>query len=547
MAINFINILNVSKRKNIFLKPPKTGVINDIMKQFYLSRDEAVLFSVIAKLSFDSGYSNSLKDIKEKYKLSARHYLEIIKNVKKLQKKSLIIVEKRRRTSLNLNPDIELNEEVFNLLINGKDSYSDYDFSDMYSVLDFAKELLEQRDGENISLKLFYKKLEELIEKIDKNLDIYHILIKYPTIEKAMLFYAIKEHLTGNGETYLSRFSDDVFDSLADIARFNSNFVNNKLKIMKDKVIELVKDSNLLSDPEFKLSEKTIRKLFASSAKKKNSKNFNSTVLDFKKYSSIKGNIFLNKKNEDDIALIENSINYKNFNRVKKELKNSGFRSGFVALFYGEAGTGKTASAHILSTKTKRHILQVDISRIQDMWVGNSEKNMKKIFEDYRRAKKEFKREPILLFNEADALIGKRINVTRSVDRMNNTMQNILLEELEHFEGIFIATTNLIENMDNAFSRRFLFKIEFEKPDKNARKLIWKDKLKNLKDNQYGKLSEYNLTGAQIENISKKHLLNSVFKKSKSGLSNLTNQDLKHLIDEEIKFKKQKGQQSIGF
>jgi SpoVK/Ycf46/Vps4 family AAA+-type ATPase len=101
--------------------------------------------------------------------------------------------------------------------------------------------------------------------------------------------------------------------------------------------------------------------------------------------------------------------------------------------------------------------------------------------------------------------------------------------------------------MDNAFSRRFLFKIEFEKPDKNARKLIWKDKLKNLKDNQYGKLSEYNLTGAQIENISKKHLLNSVFKKSKSGLSNLTNQDLKHLIDEEIKFKKQKGQQSIGF
>ncbi len=542
MNLNLVKILNVSKRKNVFIKPPKTGVINDVMKEFELNRDEAVLFSVVAKLSFETGYSQSLRNIRDKYKLSDKLYMDIIKNINTLQKKNLIVIEKARRASLNVNPEVELDEGIFNYLVTGKDSFSECNFSDMYSILDFAKDLIDQRDEEKISLKQFYNKVEKLIEKMDKKLDIYHILIQYPTIEKIMLFYAIIEHLTGRGDTYLSRFSDDIFDSLSDIANLNSKFVNNELKIIKDKVLELVKDSDLLNDPEFKLAEKTVRKLFASKNKKKNEKEFSSTVLDFTKYKSIKNNIYLNKKNEKDVSLIENSINYKNFNRVKKELKQSGFKSGFVALFYGEAGTGKTASAHVLSTKTKRHILQVDISRIQDMWVGNSEKNMKKIFDDYRRAKKEFKREPILLFNEADALIGKRINISSSVDSMNNAMQNILLEELENFEGIFIATTNLIENMDNAFSRRFLFKIEFEKPDINARTLIWKDKLKTLEEKDYTNLSEHKLTGAQIENISKKFLLNSVFNKNKADLSNLTD-----LVNEEIKFKKEKGISNIGF
>ncbi len=542
MNLNLVKILNVSKRKNVFIKPPKTGVINDVMKEFELNRDEAVLFSVVAKLSFETGYSQSLRNIRDKYKLSDKLYMDIIKNINTLQKKNLIVIEKARRASLNVNPEVELDEGIFNYLVTGKDSFSECNFSDMYSILDFAKDLIDQRDDEKISLKQFYNKVEKLIEKMDKKLDIYHILIQYPTIEKIMLFYAIIEYLTGRGDTNVSRFSDDIFDTLSDIAKLNSKFVNNELKIIKDKVIEFVKDSDLLSDPEFKLSEKTVRKLFASKNKKKNEKEFSSTVLDFTKYKSIKNNIYLNKKNEKDVSLIENSINYKNFNRVKKELKQSGFKSGFVALFYGEAGTGKTASAHVLSTKTKRHILQVDISRIQDMWVGNSEKNMKKIFDDYRRAKKEFKREPILLFNEADALIGKRINISSSVDSMNNAMQNILLEELENFEGIFIATTNLIENMDNAFSRRFLFKLEFEKPDKNARILIWKDKLKTLEEKDYINLSEHKLTGAQIENISKKFLLNSVFNKKKADFSNLTD-----LVNEEIKFKKEKGISNIGF
>jgi SpoVK/Ycf46/Vps4 family AAA+-type ATPase len=121
--------------------------------------------------------------------------------------------------------------------------------------------------------------------------------------------------------------------------------------------------------------------------------------------------------------------------------------------------------------------LLVDISEIRDKYVGESEKRLKAVFETYRNSIKHFEQVPILLFNESDALIGKRINVNNSVDQMNNAMQNIILQELEDFRGILMATTNLTSNLDEAFERRFLFKIKYAKPSMGAKKSIWKSKL----------------------------------------------------------------------
>ena len=110
--------------------------------------------------------------------------------------------------------------------------------------------------------------------------------------------------------------------------------------------------------------------------------------------------------------------------------------------------------------------MQVNISEIKSMWVGESEKNIKAIFDRYRVVAKQSKRIPILLFNEADAVIGKRKEgAERSVDKMENSIQNIILQEMESLEGIMIATTNLVQNMDSAFERRFLYKVKFEKPE----------------------------------------------------------------------------------
>ena len=125
---------------------------------------------------------------------------------------------------------------------------------------------------------------------------------------------------------------------------------------------------------------------------------------------------------------------------------------------------------------------------------------------------------------------------------MNNTMQNILLEELENFEGIFMATTNLIDNMDDAFSRRFLNKIKFDRPTAKTRAYIWKSKLKDLDDKTYEKLSTYDLSGGQIENVSRKYLINKILNQKEFDYNEILS-----YIKEEIEFKKVDGEVKMGF
>ena len=120
------------------------------------------------------------------------------------------------------------------------------------------------------------------------------------------------------------------------------------------------------------------------------------------------------------------------------------------------------------------------------------------------------------MFNEADSLISKRINLVSSADSISNTMQNILLEELEKFNGIFFATTNMIGNIDEAFDRRFLFKLKLDLPNKESRMMIIKDKMHFLSSGEIEKLVEYYpLSGGEIDNVSKKieieNLLNGCF------------------------------------
>lgn len=125
----------------------------------------------------------------------------------------------------------------------------------------------------------------------------------------------------------------------------------------------------------------------------------------------------------------------------------------------------KTVSKLRLESKMDREIMRVDISQVKSMWFGGSEKRVKRIFNDYRSFMEECAKIPVLLFNEADAVFSKRMEVNSSnVAQTENTMQNIILEELETFGGIMIATTNLTDNLDAAFERRFLFKIGFARP-----------------------------------------------------------------------------------
>jgi len=173
-------------------------------------------------------------------------------------------------------------------------------------------------------------------------------------------------------------------------------------------------------------------------------------------------------------------------------------------LFYGPPGTGKTMTAASLAKSLKRQVLSFDCSKILSMYVGESEKNVRSIFDTYRDLTKKSKTEPILLLNEADQFLSSRLQGTASsAEQSHNQMQNIFLEQMEKFEGVLIATTNLLENIDKAFSRRFEYKIEFKNPNKEQRKQLWKMYLPvdapYEESFSYDELSEYSLSGAQIK------------------------------------------------
>ncbi|MBR5076949.1 MAG: AAA family ATPase [Bacteroidales bacterium] len=200
------------------------------------------------------------------------------------------------------------------------------------------------------------------------------------------------------------------------------------------------------------------------------------------------------------------------YNEIRSRMKDTGFRSGFACLFYGAPGTGKTETVYQIARQTGRSLMTVNVPDIKSKWVGESEKNIKEVFDRYRQAVERSERAPILLFNEADAIIGiRREGATSAVDKMENSIQNIILQEMENLDGIMIATTNLTQNLDPAFERRFLYKIRFDRPDAAVREKIWHTMLPALSEEQCAALaSAYDLSGGQMENVARKFSINTI-------------------------------------
>ena len=200
------------------------------------------------------------------------------------------------------------------------------------------------------------------------------------------------------------------------------------------------------------------------------------------------------------------------YTKIRERMQQRGFRHGFSCLFYGGPGTGKTETVYQLARQTGRDIMVVDVPQIKSKWVGDSEKNIKALFDRYRELVRRSEVAPILLFNEADAIIGiRKSGATNAVDKMENTIQNIILQEMESLDGILIATTNLADNLDTAFERRFLYKIQFSKPDASVRSLIWQQMIPELTATDATTLAAaYDFSGGQIENIARKHAIHAV-------------------------------------
>jgi SpoVK/Ycf46/Vps4 family AAA+-type ATPase len=192
---------------------------------------------------------------------------------------------------------------------------------------------------------------------------------------------------------------------------------------------------------------------------------------------------------------------------------------------------------------TNRCIKKADLT-FKSKWYGESERNIKNLFVSYRKLLDTSELEPILLFDEVDGIFGTRKTLSShsSIDQTENTIQNIILSEMSEFRGILFASSNLICNLDPAFERRFLYKIRLERPNSETRFLIWKDKLPQLGDDELRDLSEnWDMSGAQIQNVSTKALMNQIL----TGKP-FTLQEIRKLCESEFLVKKSE-RRPIGF
>ena len=169
-------------------------------------------------------------------------------------------------------------------------------------------------------------------------------------------------------------------------------------------------------------------------------------------------------------------------------------------LFYGPPGTGKTMTAEALAHEVGQPLGVVDYSQIMNKWVGESEKYIRKVFADAKRM------DCVLLFDECDSLLQTRIQSQSAVDRMTNNLVNLLLQEIEAFEGIVILTTNRQEALDPAIERRLALRISFPLPDLDIRAKLWKGFFTNemplSSDIDFQLLAKkYPLPGGDIKNV----------------------------------------------
>ena len=313
-----------------------------------------------------------------------------------------------------------------------------------------------------------------------------------------------------------------VFDSAVKRVEYAQNIFEKRNTLMLNSLVEIC-TSKFFNDTCLQLTDKSMKLLKRCSLTVFGSNRYQGNVM--KPEEIIQKKLIFDQHEMRHYHLVWNMLKVNNFKKTQKRLADKKLPKGITVLFHGYPGTGKTESVLQLARETNRMIMRVDISQSKSAWFGESEKIIKKIFTDYDAFMEECDHTPILLLNEADALIAKRNDVLSSnVKQTENTMQNILLEGMENFQGILIATTNLVKNFDTAFERRFLFKVEFRKPSVAVKAKIWKQKMPLLSVKECELLgSRFDFSGGQIENVTRKAEIHQIIHGSSA--------DLKKIID----------------
>ena len=380
------------------------------------------------------------------------------------------------------------------------------------SVSELMMELetvFEMRGNKELSYEQTASKTKCLLEN-NVDLAFSRKLREYALNEEDQTLLILFCHLFANNDDDEIRFHDIEF--LFPKRQWNriKCMLNAKCHTLQYlQLIEYGNDNGLVDRETFRLTRKAKRELLSEL-------NFSSMSQVCKGMIKAKDivakQLFYENDTQQQIAELEGLLDENRYQQIHSRMKEAGFRCGFTCLFYGAPGVGKTETVLQLARKTGRNIIQVNVEQIKSMWVGESEKNIKALFDDYRNQVESQSPAPILLFNEADAVIGMRHKgAERATDKMENALQNIILQEMERIDGILIATTNLVQNFDKAFERRFLYKVKFNVPSIQTRRHIWQSIMPEISEESASWLaSHYNLSGGQIENVARRYAINTI-------------------------------------
>ncbi len=430
-----------------------------------------------------------------------------------------LILDEKDEIKLDVNIPYENNKEFLD------DWFSYLDELQIFTNNNFHDRRKNKR-LENYEVKEYLrvvdlkKRLETRLSKTEQILPFNDLVEEYQLDEKEsiILMYLVKTEMEG----YFCRIDDIIKLISMDYHETytNKQYVSSEANLVRNNLIEIPENTFFLSQTnDVKVSPEILRRIIHKTPVNdeerlkqilrgndmftliRPSQTFDQLILPKEIKKTIKTSLMQYKKSVNSI-LQSWGLFDENTETVGVQGKSE---PGMLMLFYGKPGTGKTFTAGVIANSLGRDLLVTDISRIKSKWVGDSEKNIRKLFATYERIVRRVEKPPVLLLNEADQFLAKRItNSQSSVDNMLNSMQNLLLEAFEKLKGFLIATTNLHNNFDEAFSRRFHLKLELPIPTASERLELWKtqlpDKIPGYKDIAFDELAKnYTLTGGQIK------------------------------------------------
>ncbi|EPC5294655.1 ATP-binding protein [Campylobacter coli] len=520
----FLSLKNIEESqiyKELKCSKNEALILRELCKNYVISISSINAFTLLTGIFGSEKYSylDTLEDLK---RLIERGFINqnsgFFKNIESNKSQNLILSLLQSELSLS-EYFLEFLEAKPRLNLDKKEAYGEYleylkdEFMrvELYERLSFIRSSTYS-DELKAQIKLYEKHIKERLKK-SKFYNILADIFKEYSLEykEQIIFLALlKEEYTLSNENSVSREMNSLLSLVSenDLEKHkNKSLLQENAPLLN--LIEYDEYLNAFGDisKSFFITDEILQRIINFEPKQNKKIKIESVLKDQDIFELIEPSIDINDiiMPQNTKELLENILKQQD-KKVLERLNSWGIKSNknieAKIIFYGPAGTGKTMSALAMAKSMKKTVLSFDCSKILSKWVGESEQNVRKIFDTYKNIVQTCKQSPILLLNEADQFLSTRVESSSGSDKMHNQMQNIFLEQIERFNGVIIATTNFLESLDSAFSRRFDYKIEFKKPDFKDRLKIWEKFLPKKalfeKDFDINILSNYELSGAQI-------------------------------------------------